>query len=151
MSEEFDKLVTTAVKSEEQAAELVEKLFAVAQPGAVFGEPVTVGEQTVITASEVKVRMGFGFGTRGGTGVVSAGDEEEGDGEPGAEREGSGYGAGGGGGGVSGGRPVAAIVIGPDGVRIDPIMDVTKVALAFFTTLGSMVFMLRKMRKVARG
>ena len=43
------------------------KLFAVAQPGAVYSEPVTVREHTVITASEVKVGMGFGFGMGGGT------------------------------------------------------------------------------------
>ena len=37
---------------------------------------------------------------------------------------------GGGGGGGSSGRPVAAIVIGPDGVKIEPVVDVTKIGLA---------------------
>ena len=150
MSEEFNRLVTTAVKSQEQAAELVEKLFAVAQPGAVFGEPVTVGEHTVITASEVRVGMGFGFGGGGTPGTELAEGKMESEEKAQDERSVAGIGGGCGGGGASGGRPVAAIVIGPDGVRIDPIMDVTKVALAFFTTLGSMAFMLRKMRKAAR-
>lgn len=147
MSKEFNKIVATAVKNQEQAAELVEKLFAVAQPGAVYSEPVTVGEHTVITASEVKVGMGFGFGLGGGTGAEPGEGETESKDEPQDERAGTGYGGGGGGGGVSGGRPVAVINIGPEGVQVEPVVDATKIALAFFTTLGSMFFMLSKMRK----
>lgn len=147
MSKEFNKIVATAVKNQEQAAELVEKLFAVAQPGAVYGEPVTVGEHTVITASEVKVGMGFGFGLGGGTGAEPGEGEAESKDEPQDERAGTGYGGGGGGGGVSGGRPVAVISIGPEGVQVEPVVDATKIALAFFTTLGSMFFMLSKMCK----
>lgn len=144
MSKEFNKIVATAVKNQEQAAELVEKLFAVAQPGAVYSEPVTVGEHTVITASEVKVGMGFGFGLGGGTGATPAEGEAANEDEPQDERAGTGYG---GGGGVSGGRPVAVISIGPEVVQVEPVVDATKIALAFFTTLGSMFFMLSKMRK----
>ncbi len=147
MSKDFNKIIATAVKNQEQAAELVEKLFAVAQPGAVYGEPVTVGEHTVITASEVKVGMGFGFGLGGGTGAEPGEGEAESKDEPQDERAGTGYGGGGGGGGVSGGRPVAVISIGPEGVQVEPVVDATKIALAFFTTLGSMFFMLIKMRK----
>ena len=43
-------------------------------------------------------------------------------------------------------RPVAAIVISPAGVRVEPIVDVTKIVLATFTTLGFMVAMLTRMR-----
>jgi uncharacterized spore protein YtfJ len=68
MSEEFNEVMVTAAKNQEQAAELVEKLFAVAQPGAVYGEPVTAEGHTVITASEVSVGMGFGYGIGSGTG-----------------------------------------------------------------------------------
>lgn len=149
MSEEFNKIVATAVTNQEQAVELVEKLFAVAQPGAVYSEPVTVGERTVITASEVKVGMGFGFGTGGGTGTMPAEDEAESEDEPQGERSGIGYGGGGGGGGVSGGRPVAVVSIGPEGVLVEPVMDATKIVLAFFTTLGSMLFMLSRMRRAS--
>ena len=149
MGEEFDKIVVTAVKSQEQAVELVEKLFAVAQPGAVYSEPVAVGERTVMTASEVKVGMGFGFGTGGGAGTGPAEDEAEGKDESQGERGGIGYGGGGGGGGVSGGRPVAVVSIGSEGVQIEPVVDVTKIALAFFTTLGSMFFMLSRMRRAS--
>jgi uncharacterized spore protein YtfJ len=125
---------------------LVEKLFDVAQPSAVYGEPVAIGDHTVITASEVKVGMGFGFGAGGAPGAEGAGDEavtEEGE-------AGAGFGSGGGGGGVSGGRPVAAISVGPDGVRVDPVVDATKIALAFFTTLGAMFMMFSRMRTASR-
>lgn len=149
MSEEFNKIVATMVKNQEQAAELVEKLFTVAQPGAVYSEPVTVGEHTIITASEVKVGMGFGGGGGGAPGTEPAEGEAKSENEPRDEEEGVGFGVGGG--GVSGGRPVAVIDIGPEGVRVEPVVDPTKIALAFFTTLGSMFFMLNKMRRSSRG
>ena len=104
MSDEFNELVVTPVKSQEQAAEVMDKLFAVAQPGAVFGEAVTAGEYTVITASEVKVGMGFGYGSGGGTGTGSQEPDAEGEDGPQGEEAGADYGTGGGGGGVSGGR-----------------------------------------------
>jgi hypothetical protein len=63
---------------------------------------------------------------------------------------GYGSGGGGGGGGVGIGRPVAAIIINRDGVRVEPIIDLTKVALAFITMLGSMFFMTSRMRRAAR-
>jgi uncharacterized spore protein YtfJ len=150
MGKEFDEIVVTTVKSQEQAAELVEKLFAVAQPGAVFSGPVTVGEHTLITASEVNVGMGFGYGVGSRAGFKPVEDETAGE-ESQDESGGDGFGSGGGGGGVSGGRPVAVINIGPEGVRVEPVVDATKIALAFFTTLGSMLFMLSKMRRAGRG
>jgi uncharacterized spore protein YtfJ len=145
MSDAFDRLVATTVEGQEQATELMEQLLSVAQPGTVFSEPVTAGEYTVITAAEVKVGMGFGYGTGGGAG---RGPQEE---EAEEEGEGVGYGGGGGGGGVSGGRPVATITIGPGGVRVEPVVDPTKIALAFFTTIGSMFMMLTRMRRAAKG
>jgi len=149
MSEEFNEVMATAGKNQEQAAELVEKLFAVAQPGAVYSEPVTAEGYTVITASEVSVGMGFGYGIGGGSGGAGRGQGESED-EPEDEGGEAGVGGGGGGGGASMGRPVAAITISPQGVRIDPIVDVTKISLAFFTTIGSMFFMLSKMRRAGR-
>lgn len=148
MSEQFNEVVVTAVQSQEQAAEVINKLFAVAQPSAVFGEPVTAGEYTVITASDVKVGMGFGYGSGGGTGPGPV-DEDAADDEPQGEGVGAGYGTGGGGGGVSGGRPVAAISIGPMGVKVEPIIDVTKLGLAFITAIGSMLVMFSRMRSFA--
>jgi uncharacterized spore protein YtfJ len=66
-----------------------------------------------------------------------------------AEGEDAGMGGGGGGGGGASGRPVAVISVSEDGVQVEPVVDATKIALAFFTTLGSMFFMLTKMRKAA--
>lgn len=115
------------LQSETTALTTVARLFDVYQPGVVFSEPHTVGDQTVITASEVHVGMGVGFGH-------GADDEDN-------------RGGGGGGGGGSAGRPVAAIVISPKGVQVEPIVDVTKIALAFFTTIGALFMAWRAMRR----
>lgn len=147
MSEKLDKFMVTSVESQEQAVELIEQLFAVAQPSAVYSEPVTAGEYTVINAAEVRVGMGFGFGGGAGTGPRAPEEEEMQEGE--ARSAGTGYGSGGGGGGASLGRPVATITIGPGGVTVEPVVDVTKLGIAFFTTIGSMFMMYRRMRKAA--
>lgn len=126
-------LVLEKVPNQEKAHELIGRLFDVAKPGAVFSEPVTEGEYTVITAAELHVGMGAGFG--GGGGAASDPDDAEGD-----EESGIGYGGGGGGGGTATSRPVAAIIIGPNGVRVEPIVDPTKIAVAFFTMLITLLF-----------
>ena len=152
MSEEFEDIVVTAAKSQEQSYELMGQLIAVAQPGAVYSEPVTSGDYTVITASEVSVGMGFGYGIGGGTSSEAseseAADSEESDlqGE-----DASGIGGGGGGGGLSLGRPVAVISVGPSGVQVEPVRDVTKVLLALITAAGAMMIMLGRMSKLSRG
>jgi uncharacterized spore protein YtfJ len=146
VSEKLDKVAVTAEKSQERAAQVVEKLFDVAKPSSVYAEPITAGDQTLITASEVSVGMGFGLGFGGGEGRSSPSQEmsEE---EAEFEGEGTGIGGGGGGGGASLARPVAVISVGPEGVQVEPVMDPTKIAIAFFTTLGTMFFMLSKMRR----
>jgi uncharacterized spore protein YtfJ len=71
----------------------------------VFREPVHVGDTVVIPAAAIAYGGGFGFGgDRGDAG-------------------------GGGGGGWNDGRPVAVVEAGPDGVRIRPVVDVTKIGL----------------------
>jgi uncharacterized spore protein YtfJ len=145
MSDQVDKLVVSAVNSWEEGAELVEKLFDVTKPGVIFGRPIKTEEYTVITASEVHIGMGFGYGLYGGTAPSpAAGEAEE------SEAEG-GVGSGGGGGGASSGRPVAVITISPEGVQVEPVMDATKIALAFCTALGSMFLMFSRMRQAAKG
>ena len=121
------------VQSEGTALTTIAKLFDVLQPGAIFSAPTTVGDNTVITAAEVNVGMGLGFGRGAG------GDEES-----------SGEGGGGGGGGGAAGRPVAAIIISPSGVRVEPIFDITKVALAFFTMIGAIFMAGSAMRRQSR-
>lgn len=168
MSKAFDQLTATSVENQEQSIALLEKLVAVAQPESVFGEPTHVQGRTIITASEVNVGLGVGFGFGGGTtparsrkegqhrvkssdrnkrvDLEEAAPEET---DPEAESEDAGMGGGGGGGGGASGRPVAVISIGEDGVQVEPVVDATKIGLAFFTALGSMLFMLLKMRKAA--
>ena len=71
----------------------------------VYAEPVRIGEQVVIPAASVEFAGGFGFG----------GDARSN--------------GGGGGGGYRAGRPVAIIEAGPSGVRVKPVVDVTRVGL----------------------
>jgi uncharacterized spore protein YtfJ len=99
---------------------------------AVYGPPIREGENIVIPTAEVLSVAGFGFGS-------GSGPQGEG------ENENMGSGTGGGGGGRILSRPVAAIIISPAGVRVEPIVDVTKVALALFTTVGFMAAMLGRM------
>jgi uncharacterized spore protein YtfJ len=136
MSENLNKLILEAIPDQQSANELMGKLFDVTRPDAVYSQPVTVGDYTVINASEYMVGMGVGYGGGGGTGPNEAA----------AEGEASGYGGGGGGGGSTMARPVATIIITPDGVRIEPIVDVTKIAITMFTALGAMAMALRKMK-----
>ena len=137
MSKEKDSAIHGAMRSQEQSQRVLQDLIAAAQARSVFGEPVTQGEYTVITASEVTVGLGFGFGM----GSESASAEAD------AEAAASGGGGGGGGGGGASGRPVAVISIGPHGVSVAPVIDRTKIGLAFITMLGGMFLMLRGMRR----
>ncbi len=145
MSEQFEGFEVKMAEGQKQAQEVIEKLLAVAEPGTVFGEPVQLGEHTVITASEIAIGMGFGSGGGFGSAPQPAKSEEpERD-----EASGGGYGSAGGGGAA--GRPVAAIIAGPSGVRVEPIVDVTKLGLAFVTAVGGMFLALGRMRKASRG
>jgi len=101
---------------------------------AVYGPPIREGENVIIPAAEILSIAGFGLGS--GSGSQGSGENEN-----------IGSGGGGGGGGRVLSRPVAAIVISPTGVRVEPIVDVTKIVLAVFTTLGFMVAMFTQMSK----
>jgi uncharacterized spore protein YtfJ len=140
MTEGADGIITAAVNSQEEGLEFLEKLLDVAQPEKVFGQPQTYGEYTIITASEAVAGMAYGFAVGGGEGSM---EDEEG--------SGSGSGGGGGGGGGSSSRPVAVISVGPRGVTVEPVIDATKIMLAMFTALGSMLVMLARMRSGSRG
>jgi uncharacterized spore protein YtfJ len=119
----------------------LDKIYAAAQPGVVFSPPVVSGAYTVITASEVAAGGGFGFG--GGSGPASA---ESAAGITQETAGGSGAGAGGG----SMGRPVAAIVVGPEGVEVKPIVDRTKIAIAALGAWSAIGMMLMRARAKAR-
>ena len=73
----------------------------------VVGEPITVGDTTLIPL----LSMGFGFGA-GGTGKSDAAAQ-----------------TGGGTGGAGGMKPIAIIVVDKDGVRIEPIKSSVAAAI----------------------
>jgi uncharacterized spore protein YtfJ len=140
VSKEFE-IIAEALPSQKEASELMEKLIAAGHADAVFSPPVESGEYKVITVAETRIGMGYGFGGGGGIGE----NAEEGD-EPAA----AGYGSGGGGGGASMARPVAIIELGPNGARVEPIIDPTKIALAFLSMLITIFSMGAKLRRDAK-
>lgn len=103
---------------QEQIARVIERMLHSGQHKTVFGEPVVVGEYTLITACEVASGGGFGVGMGPVTGEAKATSI---------------LGSGGGGGAGSIGRPIAVIIAGPDGVKVKPIVDVTRFMITFFT------------------
>lgn len=153
MAKEMNGLFSVSIKGHKEAMEVMKRLTDVAQPGTAYGEPVTVGDHTIITTSEVTVGLGFGYYTMGGpteprSAIARESQEAEGEGQ---ENTTGGFGGGGGGGGGSSARPVAVIHIDSQGVRVEPVVDVTKIFLAFLTMLGSIFLMGAKMRRKARG
>ena len=97
----------------EQVERVVDRLAGNVAADAVFGKPEKIGDRVIITAAAVERAGGFGFGSGRGT-------DDEG-------QVGSGGGAGGG--AKSEGRPVAVIEVGPDGVRVRPVLDFTRIGL----------------------
>jgi uncharacterized spore protein YtfJ len=143
MSSMLDKLPQETEASQGRGLQIMERFLSVAQPRTVFGEPVTAGAYTVITACEVSIGGGYGYGR--GIGPAATAGKEPGAGTP-QMATGSGMGAGGG----ASGRPVAVISIGPDGVKVTPVPDATKIALASITVVGTMVAVLGRVRGLAR-
>jgi uncharacterized spore protein YtfJ len=146
----LDDAASAAERAGEQAPKMLEKILAAAQPGAVFGQPVDAGGYTLITACEVTSGGGFGLGM--GHGPAPKPDAKQ---APPAEtaqpakRSIKGSGLGGGGGSM--GRPVAIIAVGPNGVTVKPIVDVTKVVLAALTALAATLGLQRTVRKARKG
>lgn len=144
MSDENKDFMTeeqlTATKEAASVIEnTMENFLEAASVDHVYGEPVKYGDTVVIPAAEVLSAAGFGYGFGSGSSV----EEEEGEG-------GSGAGGGGGGGGRVLARPVAVIVVSPEGVRVDPVADRTKVLLALITTLGFMFSVLARIKNAGR-
>lgn len=114
--------------------ETLSKLIDAADVTKVYGRPIKQGDVAVIPASENLTLMGFGVGAGGGADS--------------SENGGFGTGGGGGGGGRTLTRPVAIIVVTPEGAYVEPVMDPTKVAMAAITAAGFMFgMMLRMVRK----
>jgi len=104
-----------------RTVESLQALFGIASPATVFSEPERLGDDLVITAASWERAGGFGFGGGSRTDIGGGGDG----------------GGGGGGGGASVGRPVAVITVGAEGIRVEPVIDLTKLAItALLSALG---------------
>lgn len=143
MSEATNELIIKSVPNQQAANELIGRLFDITKPEAVYTQPVTIGDYTVINALELTAGMGVGYG--GGGGISSK--EGAATGDKSTENSDAGFGGGGGGGGSTMARPVASIIVGPDGVRVEPVFDLTKIIVTFFTTFFTMMMTVGKMRK----
>ena len=123
-------------ESYEKTELIMSQFLAAADVQAVYAEPIEQGDYLMIPAAEIMSVAGFGYGSGSGSGP----DQKTG-------QMAKGGGAGGGGGGRIFSRPVAVIVAGPQGVEIQPVFDLTKVALAALTAFGFMFAAGRRMRR----
>ena len=115
----------------------IDTFLEVADVSRAYGDPVQSGDNLIIPTAEVLAGMGFGLGAGFGRGNKE--DESQGGG--------SGGGSGGGGGGRVLSRPVAVVIASPEGVRVEPVLDVTKIALAALTAGGFMLATLARMSR----
>lgn len=133
MDDKTELVTATTGATTNSASQVVnhtlENFLATANSEAVYHEPIKHGNALIIPAAEVVSVMGFGVGSG-----VSNGSAETGE-----EANTSNSGGGGGGGGSVFSRPVAVIISTPEGVRVDPVFDLTKIALAGMTT-GVLMF-----------
>lgn len=135
MANEQEELLERISRGQDIIRNLHDRLGAAAHQDAVFGTPVQSGDRIVIPAAEVTTAMGFGFGL----GRDAKKDHRE-----------AAIGGGGGGGGMGSGHPVAVIIVEPDGVRIKPILDYTKLGLGALATVGGLLLLMRAMQKTKR-
>ncbi len=124
-----ENVQATPVDPTEQA---LSKLLIAASADAVFGEPVVNGSTTVIPCSEVVIGMGMGSG--GGP----------------VDENGNSTGRGSGGGGGARSRPIAAIIVTQNEVRVEPILDITKIVLASLTTGAFILLWIGRLSLVGR-
>jgi uncharacterized spore protein YtfJ len=127
----------TELSSVDLASAVVEdtmsKFMEAADVRKVYGRATKHGDVTIIPAAEVLVAMGFALGASSGTDSTQKSE---------------GTGGGGGGGGRTLARPVAIIVASPDGVKVEPVIDPTKIVMAGLTAVGFVSgMMFRMMRK----
>jgi uncharacterized spore protein YtfJ len=124
------------------AQESIAQCVATAGATDVYGQPITHGDTLVIPAAEVLRIFGMGYG--GGTSKEAKVGEEK---EEKEQEEEENTGSGGGGGGKTFSRPVAVIVVTPQGVKVEPVIDLTKIVLAIITVWGFILAMVVRMLK----
>jgi uncharacterized spore protein YtfJ len=139
MPEEFE--IETAGDAFSMIELTMDRLLDTGSVDMVYGVPIEHGDTLIIPCSESLTVLGMGAGSGYGRGPTKPGEAGN---ENAETSEGEGAGGGGGGGGRTFARPVAVIVASPEGVRVEPIVDVTKLALAALTAVGMMgTFMFR--------
>ncbi|MFH1633187.1 MAG: spore germination protein GerW family protein [Chloroflexota bacterium] len=131
MSEEIEITVNDPGQAIDMIQETIETFLETADVNRVYAEPIEHGDTIIIPAAEVVVAMGFGAGFGSG----------------GSDEEVNGTGGGGGGGGQTFARPVAVIIASPEGVRVEPVIDPTKIALTALTAFGFIFATIAKMKK----
>jgi len=99
---------------------------------AAVGSAATNGDYTLVPLLETAFGGGFGIGRRSGTNPAKGGEH------------GSGGGGGGGGGST---RTVAVAIMGPNGVEVRPVVDVTKIGLAAIGVAVAVFGMALRQRK----
>ena len=119
--------------------EPIEKMVDGLGVGAVFGEPIREGGVTVVPVAEVRFAFGYGYGS--GRGSV-----QEAEGEP---RTGEGSGGGSGAGGRASAR--GYIRISADEVRFEPVLDITRLALAGIAFAAWSVYWIVRMVQAVGG
>jgi uncharacterized spore protein YtfJ len=124
----------------EMFQDTIEEFLTAADVRVVYGEPIQHDDTTIIPTAEVLCGLGFGVASGRGT---SPDDDPD--------KPSLGSGSGGGGGGRILSRPVAVVVASPEGVRVEPVVDITKIALAGLTALGFMVSMMFRMSSRRHG
>lgn len=128
--EEKEIVIDDPGQALDMAQETMETFIETADVSKVYGEPIVHEDTLIIPAAEVVAVAGFGAG------YGSGGPEDV-----------SGEGSGAGGGGKTFSRPVAVVIADNNGVRVEPIVDPTKIAMTFFTTLGFMVATVARMKR----
>ncbi len=131
MNENYDSEMEATMES---VSDTMEAFLASAHVDAVFGEPIQHGANLIIPAAEVFTAGGFGYGF---------GQSQE-------TKDPAGGGGGGGGGTVQA-RPIAVIVADGERVKIHPVFDVTKMAIAGITTFGVMLTTYLRLIRKSRG
>ena len=121
----------------------MESFLETASVDRVYGAPIEVGTTKIIPAAENLVIMGFGAGAGYGTADFESTEEKS----PPGEGTGEGGGGSGGGGGRTLSRPVAIVIATPEGVRVEPVADRTKVIMAAITAAGFVAGMFIRMSR----
>lgn len=148
MSDELEQTPTkgpetfyNAAANAEYTADALDRFLDAGTVDAVYGEPVVHDGRMIIPSAEIISAFGIGYGGGGGSAMP---DKEES--AAGIKEPNYGGGGGAGGGGKIFSRPVAVVIADENGVRVEPVFDITKIGMAALTAFGFMAAMYFRMR-----